>query len=61
MLGHKHTRLLGLVYLRTASEELATPREDLPVQRKNELLRLLSAQVPLTLDTLTGIPQLFYI
>lgn len=55
MLGHKHTRLLGLVYLRTASEELATPREDLPVQRKNELLRLLSAQVPLTLDTLTGI------
>jgi len=54
-LGHKHTRLLGLVYLRTASEELATPREDLPMHRKNELFRLLSAQVPLTLDTLTGI------
>ncbi|EZA61560.1 Exportin-6 [Ooceraea biroi] len=50
LLGHKHTRLLGLVYLRTASEELATPREDLPMHRKNELFR---AQVPLTLDTLT--------
>ncbi|XP_043495290.1 exportin-6-A [Polistes fuscatus] len=55
LLDHKHSRLLGLVYLRTASEELATPREDLPVQRKNELLRLLSAQVPLTLDTLTAL------
>ncbi|XP_066594212.1 exportin-6 [Prorops nasuta] len=50
---HKHTRLLGLVYLRTASEELATPREDLPLQRKTELFRFLSSQVPLTLDTLT--------
>ena len=55
LLSHKHTRLLGLVYLRTASEELATPREDLPMHRKSELFRLLSAQVPLTLDTLTGI------
>lgn len=54
LLSHKHTRLLGLVYLRTASEELATPREDLPMHRKSELFRLLSAQVPLTLDTLTG-------
>ncbi|XP_024879338.1 exportin-6-like, partial [Temnothorax curvispinosus] len=53
LLGHKHTRLLGLVYLRTALEELATPREDLPMHRKSELFRLLSAQVPLTLDTLT--------
>lgn len=57
LLSHKHTRLLGLVYLRTASEELATPREDLSLQRKNELLRLLSAQVPLTLDTLTVLLQ----
>lgn len=46
---------MGLIYLRTASEELATPREDLPIQRKNELFRFLSAQVPLTLDTLTSI------
>ncbi|XP_024220369.1 exportin-6-A isoform X1 [Bombus impatiens] len=53
LLSHKHTRLLGLIYLRTASEELATPREDLPIQRKNELFRFLSAQVPLTLDSLT--------
>lgn len=54
LLSHKHTRLLGLIYLRTASEELATPREDLPIQRKNELFRFLSAQVPLTLDSLTS-------
>lgn len=54
LLGHKQTRLLGLIYLRTASEELATPREDLPIQRKTELIRLLSAQVPTTLDILTG-------
>ncbi|XP_020297915.1 exportin-6-B [Pseudomyrmex gracilis] len=53
LLGHKHTRLLGLVYLRTASEELATPREDLSLHRKTELFRLLSTQVPLTLDALT--------
>lgn len=45
---------MGLVYLKTASEELATPREDLPIQRKNELLRFLSTQVPLTLDSLTS-------
>ncbi|XP_026671762.1 exportin-6-B isoform X2 [Ceratina calcarata] len=56
LLGHKHTRLLGLIYLRTASEELATPRDDLPIHRKNELFRFLSAQVPLTLETLTITP-----
>lgn len=55
LLGHKHTRLLGLVYLRTVSEELATPREDLPVHRKAELLRILGAQVSTTLDALTGL------
>ncbi|KAK0179050.1 hypothetical protein PV327_007876 [Microctonus hyperodae] len=55
LLGHKQTRLLGLVYLRTASEELATPREDLSIQRKTELLRLLSAQVAVTLDALTAL------
>ncbi|XP_043273966.1 exportin-6 [Venturia canescens] len=55
LLNHKHTRLLGLVYLKTASEELATPREDLPIQRKTELLRLLSAQASVTMDTLTGL------
>ncbi|XP_011308703.1 exportin-6 [Fopius arisanus] len=55
LLGHKQTRLLGLIYLRTASEELATPRDDLPLQRKTELIRLLSAQVSTTLDTLTAL------
>nr|XP_031828548.1 exportin-6-B isoform X2 [Nomia melanderi] len=52
---YKRTRLLGLVYLRTVSEELATPREDLPMQRKNELIRFLCAEVPLTLNTLTSV------
>ncbi|XP_034945488.1 exportin-6 isoform X2 [Chelonus insularis] len=53
LLGHKQSRLLGLVYLRTASEELATPREDLSIQRKTELLRLLNSQMSITLETLT--------
>ncbi|XP_046621831.1 exportin-6-A isoform X1 [Neodiprion virginianus] len=53
LLGHRHTRLLGLVYLKTASEELGTPREDLPLHRKAELLRLFNSLVPTALDVLT--------
>ena len=37
---------LGLNMLLIASEELATPREDLPAQRREELAKLLAAQVP---------------
>ncbi|XP_012256638.2 exportin-6 [Athalia rosae] len=55
LLGHKHTRLLGLVYLKTASEELATPREDLPLHRKTELLRLFNSLVPTALEVLTDL------
>lgn len=46
---------LGLVLLQTASEELACPREDLSVARKQELHRLLLAQVPTILHMLNGI------
>lgn len=49
------TCLLGLVLLKTASEELACPRDDLSVSRKTELRRLLLEQVPAALAVLAGI------
>lgn len=45
---------LGLVLLKTTSEELACPREDLSVARKDELRKLLLEQVPTVLRLLTG-------
>ena len=48
------TVILGLILLQTTSEELACPREDLSVARKQELHRLLLAQVPTTLHMLNG-------
>lgn len=45
---------LGLVMLKTTSEELACPREDLSVARKDELRKLLLDQVPAVLGLLTG-------
>ena len=47
------TTPLGLVMLQTASEELASPREDLSIARKNELRRLLIQEVPAVLTLLT--------
>uniref|UniRef100_A0A674B526 Exportin 6 n=1 Tax=Salmo trutta TaxID=8032 RepID=A0A674B526_SALTR len=46
---------LGLVLLKTSSEELACPREDLSMARKDELRKLLLEQVPTVLGLLTGI------
>ncbi|KAL0993693.1 hypothetical protein UPYG_G00111800 [Umbra pygmaea] len=46
---------LGLVLLKTTSEELASPREDLSVARKDELRKLLLEQIPTVLGLLTGI------
>jgi len=40
--------------LKTTSEELACPREDLSVARKDELRKLLLEQVPTVLGLLTG-------
>ncbi|MGH0126135.1 UNVERIFIED_CONTAM: hypothetical protein FKN15_073535 [Acipenser sinensis] len=45
---------LGLILLKTTSEELACPREDLSVARKEELRKLLLEQVPTVLGLLTG-------
>ncbi|CAI9592094.1 unnamed protein product [Staurois parvus] len=47
------TTPLGLIMLKTASEELACPREDLSVARKEELRKLLLDQVPTVLGLLT--------
>ncbi|XP_048407891.2 exportin-6 isoform X2 [Stegostoma tigrinum] len=49
------TTPLGLIMLKTTSEELACPREDLSVARKEELRKLLLDQVPTVLSLLTGI------
>ncbi|XP_070580061.1 exportin-6-like [Ptychodera flava] len=48
------TTALGLIILQTTSEELACPREDLSVARKEELHSLLLQQVPTILSLLTG-------
>lgn len=42
----RDTMALGLNMLLIASEELATPREDLATHRREELSRLLGGQVP---------------
>ncbi|KAK5856463.1 hypothetical protein PBY51_008055 [Eleginops maclovinus] len=52
--------LLGLVMLKTTSEELACPREDLSVSRKDELRKLLLEQVPTVLGLLTGILETYW-
>lgn len=50
------TTPLGLIMLKTTSEELACPREDLSVARKEELRKLLLDQVQTVLGLLTGEP-----
>uniref|UniRef100_UPI00358DE5A0 exportin-6-like n=1 Tax=Myxine glutinosa TaxID=7769 RepID=UPI00358DE5A0 len=52
---HPSNAPIGLILLKTASEELACPREDLSVARKHELRRLLLEQVPTVLSLLAGI------
>lgn len=49
------TMLLGVIILQTVSEELATPREDLSMARKEELQRLLLVQVPNILSLINNI------
>ena len=48
------TTPLGLIMLKTTSEELACPREDLSVARKEELRKLLLDHVQTVLGLLTG-------
>ncbi|CAL1529210.1 unnamed protein product [Lymnaea stagnalis] len=49
------TALLGVILLQTASEELASPRDDVSMARKEELHRLLLLQVPSVLSILNNI------
>ncbi|XP_037544857.1 exportin-6 [Nematolebias whitei] len=51
---------LGLIMLKTTSEELACPREDLSIARKDELRKLLLDQVPTVLGLLTGILETYW-
>ena len=48
------TALLGVILLQTVSEELAAPREDLSMARREELHRLLLQQVPTILQLLNS-------
>lgn len=49
------TALLGVILLQTMSEELAAPREDLCMARREELHRLLLQQVPTILQLLNSL------
>ncbi|KAG1658541.1 Exportin-6 [Nymphon striatum] len=52
------TVFLGLILLQTTSEELACPRDDLSVSRKEELHHLLFEHVPNILSILNGVLEL---
>ncbi|KAK3089908.1 hypothetical protein FSP39_007563 [Pinctada imbricata] len=52
--SQSETVILGILLLHTASEELAAPREDLSMARKEELQRLLLTQVPSVLSILNN-------
>ncbi|PVD37542.1 hypothetical protein C0Q70_00136 [Pomacea canaliculata] len=55
LVQHPDTALLGVILLHTVSEELAAPREDLSMARREELHRLLLAQVPIILHHLNNL------
>ncbi|KAI8501262.1 Exportin-6 [Branchiostoma belcheri] len=55
LIQQPETASLGLMMLQTTSEEMACPREDLSVARKQELHRLLLEQVPTVLSLLSGL------
>lgn len=55
LVQQSHTTSLGVILLHTASEELAVPREDLSMARKEELHKLLLAQVPTILSLLNNV------
>ncbi|XP_073971870.1 exportin ellipsoid body open isoform X2 [Rhodnius prolixus] len=55
LMDGSESRVLGLAFLQTASEELICPREDLSASRKEELKRLFLAHIPQVFNTITGI------
>ena len=48
------SKVLGFRSLKIVSEEFAAPREDVSMQRKDELKKLLLNQVPTVLRIITG-------
>ncbi|XP_017775704.1 PREDICTED: exportin-6-B isoform X2 [Nicrophorus vespilloides] len=55
LLQSQNGQLLGLIMLRTASEELMCPRPDLSSFRKEELTRLVQQHIPQVFQILTSI------
>ncbi|XP_045213258.2 exportin-6-like [Mercenaria mercenaria] len=55
LVQQSETTSLGIILLHTASEELAVPREDLSMSRKEELHKLLLQQVPTILTLLNNV------
>ncbi|OQR76792.1 exportin-6-B-like [Tropilaelaps mercedesae] len=55
MIHNPPTRLVGIIMLRTSSEEFAAPKDDLCASRKKELRHLLNNIVPQMLTTVTGV------
>lgn len=53
--GDGGRQLLGLILLRTASEELMSPRPDLSSYRKEELTRLFQQRIPQVFQILTSV------
>jgi hypothetical protein len=54
LVQQSETTSLGIILLHTASEELAVPREELSMSRKEELHKLLLQQVPTILSLLNS-------
>ncbi|KAK7112089.1 exportin-6-like [Littorina saxatilis] len=55
LVQQQDTALLGVILLQTVSEELAAPREDLSMARREELHKLLLQQVPTILQLLNNL------
>ncbi|KAL1132160.1 hypothetical protein AAG570_010117, partial [Ranatra chinensis] len=55
LMQNNETKVLGLAFLQTASEELICPREDLSVSRKDELKRLFLAHIPQVFSLIIGL------
>ena len=58
LLQSKRTMSLALVLLKTTLEELSQPRDDVCAQRKAELNKLLEAEMPNILSSLTNLMEL---
>ena len=57
LMRQQETAGLGVILLQTTSEEMANPREDLSISRKQELQQLLLETMP---RILTALCSMFY-